>query len=318
MRSRRLLATIVLVICLGLVTSALGQAPVPAGAPPDFDSFVAQVMKTFEVPGVGRGHRQGRQGRRGQGLRRAQARRADAGRRADPSSASPRTRRSSRPPRSACWSRRASCGGTRRSCSYLPWFQMWDPYVTRELTVRDLLVHRSGLGLGAGDLLWWPASTYDRKEIARRLRFIQAGDELPKRVRVRQRPLSDRRRSHRDGEWPVVGGLRRGADPEEGRHDGQHRAPFGRRGRRQRRGSARRGRGHRAADQAVRQRQHQPGRRHQFQRRGHGEVGHGAAERGHAADGSRLFSARTARELTTIVTPLSVPASLRRNSRRCA
>jgi CubicO group peptidase (beta-lactamase class C family) len=56
---------------------------------------------------------------------------------------------------------------------YVPWFQMWDPYVTRELTVRDLLVHRSGLGLGAGDLLWWPASTYDRKEIARRLRFIQ-------------------------------------------------------------------------------------------------------------------------------------------------
>ena len=46
------------------------------------------------------------------------------------------------------------------------------PYVTRELTVRDLLVHRSGLGLGAGDLLWWPPSTYDRKEIARRLRYI--------------------------------------------------------------------------------------------------------------------------------------------------
>jgi CubicO group peptidase (beta-lactamase class C family) len=56
---------------------------------------------------------------------------------------------------------------------YLPAFAMWDPYVTRELTVRDLLVHRSGLGLGAGDLLWWPPSTYDRKEVARRLRFIK-------------------------------------------------------------------------------------------------------------------------------------------------
>ena len=41
---------------------------------------------------------------------------------------------------------------------YLPAFQLWDPYVTREMTVRDLLVHRSGLGLGAGDLLWWPPS----------------------------------------------------------------------------------------------------------------------------------------------------------------
>jgi CubicO group peptidase (beta-lactamase class C family) len=55
---------------------------------------------------------------------------------------------------------------------YLPWFQLSDPYVTRELTIRDLLVHRSGLGLGAGDLLWWPPSTYTRNEIARRLRYI--------------------------------------------------------------------------------------------------------------------------------------------------
>src|SRR5258708_28320905 len=56
---------------------------------------------------------------------------------------------------------------------YLPGFQMSAPYVTREMTVRDLLVHRSGLGLGAGDLLWWPASTYNRPEIARRLRYIK-------------------------------------------------------------------------------------------------------------------------------------------------
>jgi len=55
---------------------------------------------------------------------------------------------------------------------YLPWFRLSDPYVTAELTIRDLLVHRSGLGLGAGDLLWWPPSTYDRKEVARRLRYI--------------------------------------------------------------------------------------------------------------------------------------------------
>ena len=57
--------------------------------------------------------------------------------------------------------------------NYLPWFQMYDPFVTRELTIRDLLVHRSGLGLGAGDLLWWPTSTYSRKEVARRLRYIK-------------------------------------------------------------------------------------------------------------------------------------------------
>ena len=36
---------------------------------------------------------------------------------------------------------------------HLPGFQLYDPYVTREMTIRDLLTHRSGLGLGAGDLL---------------------------------------------------------------------------------------------------------------------------------------------------------------------
>ena len=56
---------------------------------------------------------------------------------------------------------------------YLPWFQMWDPYVTREMTVRDLLVHRSGLGLGAGDLLIFPESTYSRRQILERLRFVR-------------------------------------------------------------------------------------------------------------------------------------------------
>jgi CubicO group peptidase (beta-lactamase class C family) len=55
---------------------------------------------------------------------------------------------------------------------YLPWFQLSDPYVTHEITIRDLLVHRSGLSLGAGDLLWWPPTTYKRKEIAQRLRHI--------------------------------------------------------------------------------------------------------------------------------------------------
>ena len=39
----------------------------------------------------------------------------------------------------------------------LPGFKMYDPYVSSEMTVRDLVVHRSGLGPGAGDLLFFPA-----------------------------------------------------------------------------------------------------------------------------------------------------------------
>lgn len=39
---------------------------------------------------------------------------------------------------------------------YIPEFEMSDPYITREFTVRDLLTHRSGLPLGAGDLMIFP------------------------------------------------------------------------------------------------------------------------------------------------------------------
>ncbi|MET0617869.1 MAG: serine hydrolase [Luteibacter sp.] len=54
----------------------------------------------------------------------------------------------------------------------LPWFQMSDPYVTREMRVRDLLAHRSGLSLGAGDLLYWPATTYTTREVVERLAHV--------------------------------------------------------------------------------------------------------------------------------------------------
>ena len=53
---------------------------------------------------------------------------------------------------------------------YLPGFEMYDPYVTRELTVRDLLTHRSGLQ--RGDFLWY-GTELNRDEILRRARFIK-------------------------------------------------------------------------------------------------------------------------------------------------
>ena len=56
---------------------------------------------------------------------------------------------------------------------HLPDFQMYDPYVTHDMTVRDLLTHRSGLGLGAGDLLWWPTTNFSTDEIIHKLRYIR-------------------------------------------------------------------------------------------------------------------------------------------------
>ena len=59
-----------------------------------------------------------------------------------------------------------------RVVDHLPGFRLHDPYATREMTVRDLLSHRSGNASGAGDLLWL-RSIYTRDEIVRRLRFIE-------------------------------------------------------------------------------------------------------------------------------------------------
>jgi len=39
---------------------------------------------------------------------------------------------------------------------YIPEFALYDPWVTKEFTVADLLTHRSGLEGGAGDLMLWP------------------------------------------------------------------------------------------------------------------------------------------------------------------
>lgn len=59
-----------------------------------------------------------------------------------------------------------------RVIDHLPGFRMADPYVTAEMRLRDLLTHRSGLPLGAGDLLFWPASGHSTEEIVRRLRHV--------------------------------------------------------------------------------------------------------------------------------------------------
>ena len=61
---------------------------------------------------------------------------------------------------------------------YLPGFQLYDPYATRELTVRDLLSHR--VGLERGDQLWY-ATTFDREDILRRIRYLKPASSMRSR-----------------------------------------------------------------------------------------------------------------------------------------
>lgn len=52
-------------------------------------------------------------------------------------------------------------------------FRMHEPYVSREFTIRDLLTHRSGLPLGAGDLLFWPEAESTIDEVINALQYLK-------------------------------------------------------------------------------------------------------------------------------------------------
>jgi len=55
---------------------------------------------------------------------------------------------------------------------YLPEFKMADPWVTSELTIRDLVSHRVGLDTFSGDLLWYE-TTYSDDDILKRVHFLK-------------------------------------------------------------------------------------------------------------------------------------------------
>ena len=58
--------------------------------------------------------------------------------------------------------------------SIIPDFELYNPYVTQEFTIRDLLTHRSGLGLGAGDLMIFPNGTnFTLNDIIHNLRYLK-------------------------------------------------------------------------------------------------------------------------------------------------
>lgn len=58
---------------------------------------------------------------------------------------------------------------------HLPYFRLYDPHVSSDMRVVDLLCHRSGLGTFSGDLLWY-GTPFTPEEILKRCRHLpQAG-----------------------------------------------------------------------------------------------------------------------------------------------
>ena len=165
---KRWMAVVALIVALVAQVRLPGQSPA-AGV----DAYVAQVMRTFEVPGISLAVvKDGRvEIARGYGVKRL----------GDPAPVDERTlfgiASNTKVFTATALGLLVEEGKLRWDdpvVQHLPAFQLWDPYVTREISVRDLLVHRSGL--------------------------------------VRQRAVPRREPGHRGAERPVVGGLRLHAD----------------------------------------------------------------------------------------------------------
>ena len=159
-------------VTLIVVSSALAQSSSPTAPPADLDAYVATSMKTFDVPGMAVAIVKG--GKiliaKGYGVRKL----------GDPTPVDEFTTFGIGSNTKAFTTAALATLVDEGKLSWddpvyqrLPGFVMYDPYVSHEMTIRDLLTHRSGMGLGEGDLLFWPHSTYTREEIIYKLRFMK-------------------------------------------------------------------------------------------------------------------------------------------------
>jgi CubicO group peptidase (beta-lactamase class C family) len=163
-----------------LTCSTWAQAPNSSAPPADLDAYVAASMKTFDVPGMAVAIV--KDGKilvaKGYGIRKL----------GDPTAVDDFTMFGIGSNTKAFTTAALATLVDEGKLSWddpvyqrLPGFVMYDPYVSHEMTIRDLLTHRSGMGLGEGDLLFWPHSTYTREEVIYKLRFMKPASSFRSR-----------------------------------------------------------------------------------------------------------------------------------------
>src|SRR6267378_553697 len=167
-------------LVLIFVMACVRNLPAQTAPPADLDSFVAQALKTFQVPGLSVAIV--KDGKtvlaKGYGVRKM----------GNPTPVDENTLFGIGSNTKAFTSAALASLVDEGKISWddpvyqrLPGFQMYDPYVSHEMTIRDLLTHRSGMGLGEGDLLFWPHTTFTRDEIIYRLRFMKPASSFRSR-----------------------------------------------------------------------------------------------------------------------------------------
>ncbi|WP_353182256.1 serine hydrolase [Parapedobacter lycopersici] len=156
-----------------LLLASLGWSGANAqqALPPGLDAYIARVLDTFDVPGVGVGIVKDGQVvlAKGYGVRRL----------GSPEPVDEHTLFSiasnSKAFTATALAMLVEAGKLKwedRVIDYLPWFALSDDYVTQHLTIRDLLVHHSGLPAYVNDLLLFPPSTFTRRELLTKLKDV--------------------------------------------------------------------------------------------------------------------------------------------------
>ena len=160
-------AKIVFMIGLTCCAGSAGAAP-----PADLDEYVQYAMSTFGDPGLGLAIVEN--GRvavaRGYGVRKL-----NSDQKVDAHTAFPigSETKAVTAAALAILVDRKKMSWDDRVVDRLPGFQMNDPYATAHMTIRDLLTHRSGLGLGEGDLLVVLGTNRSRADIVHALRTLK-------------------------------------------------------------------------------------------------------------------------------------------------
>jgi len=170
----------IVTVAVVLLSAAWAQTPVSTAPPADLDTYVASSMKTFDVPGMAVAIV--KDGKiivaKGYGVRKL----------GEPTPVDEFTMFGIGSNTKAFTTAALATLVDEGKLSWddpvyqrLPGFVMYDPYVSHEMTIRDLLTHRSGMGLGEGDLLFWPHSTYTREEVIYKLRFMKPSSSFRSR-----------------------------------------------------------------------------------------------------------------------------------------
>lgn len=161
-------------LCLGgVITLAWAAVGACASPPPQIDAAIDEVLDRYHLPGLAVGIVQ-------DGAivyQRTSGSRLAAGTEAIDADTLFKIASNSKAMTAAVLARLIDAGKLKWDdpvIKYLPDFRMYDPWVTRELQVRDLLIHNSGLGAGAGDLMLWPEpNLFTRKDVMHGLRFLK-------------------------------------------------------------------------------------------------------------------------------------------------